>query len=229
MVGYGESMLLITDKPFEQSEFLFDTLVASKNINRNKVFQEYKNEWFRSLIWHGNYDVCDEDFYRVQREILEVRRVFVSSKELEYYAKKYTNKPYQELLDILAKNQVYSLDGGHFQFLYNTKFDYSEYKLGEQKICTLRQLCSKEIVARLIEYIKERIDKGSKINKLVYCTAGLLTLLEIAEVDCKWIDMDIDTVKIPEYSAKYFNEEFNKRGVEFRGYDFGINFYKGSK
>jgi len=246
MVGYGESLLFITDKPVEQSEFLFDSLALSKNKFRYDLFQEYKSEWLRWMVLHGNDDVCDDDFYETNKEILTVDPFSVPLDDKMYSSS--MSGISKVLLNSFGSKYVYLLYSGNFSFFYDTNFDYSDYEQREQTICKLRGLCSKELFEWLIYCIKERMNNGSEISRLVCCYSGTngimfngtknvdtnwglfdLYIDENEISNCDWIDLDIDKIEIPDNSFKYFSDEFQKRGLEFSGYNFGINFYRETK
>jgi len=225
MVGYGESVFFITDKPIDQSEFLFDSLDISSNPSRYKLFHDYKREWIKWVRWQGNNDYGDREFYELHEEILSVYSFHTPKVDKMHLKLIETYQPSLEFLSTFGDNYIYELDGGNFKLYYDITFD--NINDDELKFMSLLEECGKGLFAWLVEYIKERINNGSKVNRLLRCEGGIPNnhWSDTAILNCTWIDLDVDKIEIPDNSFKYFSDEFQKRDLEFSGYNFGINFY----
>ena len=224
MVGYGELLLFVTDIPIVQSEFLFNSIDSLKVPKRYKLFQDYKNAWLEWMILHGNDDVDDEEFYETHNAILLIKPYSMPIHDV--MNKMSMSRLPLELADIFSAKFVYCLDGGNFSFFYDTNFDYSHYEIREQKICPLREECSTELFGWLMDYMRERFDKGSKVNKLAYCYGRAENLNE----GYGTVNIDLDSIEVPNDSYKFFHKEAMKAGVDLSESENGfiVNFYKGS-
>jgi len=222
MVEYGEMILFITDMPIEKHIFGWDSQYLLNNPNRKKIFDDYKESWFAVMRWHGDVD-NEEDFYESEAHnggVMSVIPYYVPKYDREYVSFMETRS--KVLVDSFGGNYVYWLDG-HLSIYYRVPYEHNdEFNYGG-----LMNECGKELFAWILEFMRERIDSGSKVNKLVHCYASI----EDLNVGFKNIDFDLDTIKVPDRSYEYICDQAKNQGVTFDFHDYGfiINFYKGSK
>ena len=236
MVEYGESLLLITNVPVDSSKFLFNSLDLSKDPKRYKLFHDLKEAWLRWAKLSGN-ESGDEEFYEISHgKILDIQPWYTPLFDPMHLELVRNYKPSKEFLSNFGEYYVYNLDAWNIRIFYDTNSVFVhdiDVKVG---YFPLIEECGKDVFSWIIDDIKERLNEGNAVNKLVHCNGGMVPDKYVNNswsntdiCDCIWIDLDIDKIEIPDDSFKYFYEEFKKRGVEFSGYNFGINFYKGSK
>ena len=221
MVNYGQTLLFITDKPVAQSVFGFNSPYLLNNPSRRKIFNDYKESWFAVMKWHGNDDTDDEEFYEVHKEILSLWPYWIPENEINYNVT--MKRLSQELINSFGADYVYEMDGGNFNLYYETPYEHNDkFNYGG-----LMEECSKELFAWIFEFMRDRIDGGSKVNKLVYCYGGNIENLNKGYIT---FNLDLDSIEIPNDNTGFFHKEAMKVGVDLSESENGFiaNFYKSS-
>ena len=223
MVEYGEDLLFITDKPIEQSNFDFDSPYLLNDERRRKIFDDYKESWFAVMKWHGNDDLVEEDFYECEANrfgVMDVEPYYVPKYDSRYNTHMATMS--KVLIDSFGGDYVYCLQGANFYLYYETPYEHNDkFNYGR-----LMNECSRELFTWILEFMRDRIDSGSKVNKLVYCYGHRENL----NVGFGTVNLDLDSIEVPNESYKFFREEAKKQGVNLSESYAGLilNFYKSS-